>query len=144
MVILALDHGEKRIGLAVSDPLGIAAHGLPTLRSTTLQADIEALREIVADREVTEIVVGLPKNMDGSIGPQAEIAQEFGAQLEAALGLPVHFVDERLTSMRAERVLSDAGIRRRKGKSKVDRLAAQFILEQYLALRGLGEAEEEP
>ena len=143
MTILALDHGEKRIGMAVSDPLGIAAHGLPTLRSTNAKADIEAIRRVVEDREVTEIVLGLPKNMDGSIGPQAEIVQEFGEKLREALGLPVYLVDERLTSMRAERVLSDAGIRRRKGKSKVDRLAAQFILEQHLALRGQDDAEED-
>ena len=144
MAILAIDHGAKRIGLAISDALGIAAHGLPTLRRTTLERDLQAIRQIVEDRAVSEIVVGLPRNMDGSLGPQASLAQSFADEVEAATGLPVRLVDERLSSRRAERTLAQAGLTARKRKARVDRMAAQFILEQYLSLRRMGHAPPEP
>ena len=97
-----------------------------------------AIRSVALERGVTEIVVGLPINMDGSMGPQAKIVEEFAEKLGAALGLPVSLVDERLSSRRAERTLSDAGLTWRKAKGMVDRMAAQFILEQYMALRRTG------
>ena len=142
--LLGIDYGGKRIGLAASDSLGIAAHGLPTLKCTTPEHDLETIREIVEQRAVAALVVGLPRNMDGSLGPQAVEAEAFGRKLADDLGLPVHFVDERLTTQRAERTLAGAGMSRRKRKGRVDRMAAQFILQQYLDMQrhpGSGEAD---
>lgn len=135
MVILAVDYGEKRIGLAVSDPLGIAAHGLATLTSGGAEADAAAIAQTVREQEAEEVVVGLPVNMDGTEGQQAQICREFAERLTDILAVPVRLVDERLSSARAERVLGEAGLSYRKRKGKVDRLAAQFILEQYLQSR---------
>ena len=131
MSVLAIDYGERRIGLAASDRLGLAAHGLPTIVNTSPEDVVVALRRIVEEREVEEIVVGLPLNMDGSEGPQAEKTRAFGETLKA-LGLPVHFIDERLTSERAERTMKEAGLSFAKRRKRVDRMAAQFILRAYL------------
>jgi len=135
MTILAVDHGERRIGLAVSDEMGVAAHGLPTVRCAGGADDLERICEAARERGVDEIVVGLPRNMDGSEGAQAAAARAFGSMLGERLGLPVRFVDERLSSLRAERVLSESGVSLGKRKGMVDRMAAQFILEHYLSLR---------
>ena len=133
--ILGLDHGTKRIGLAVSDALGLAAHGLPTLSRAGMEVDLAAIAALVAEREIDEVVVGLPRNMDGSEGLQAKQARAFAARLREALGLPVSFEDERLTSERAQRALAEGGLTRGKRKQRVDRLAAQFILQQFLERR---------
>ena len=135
MRILGIDHGERRIGLALSDPLGIIAGGLPTLAVTSEEQAVDEIRQLVRTREVEQIVVGLPRNMDGSIGPQAELAQAFAAKLEA-LGKPVHLVDERLTTERAQRTMKDAGFSHGKRRKHVDRMAAQFILQAWLDGRG--------
>jgi len=134
MRTLGIDHGEKRIGLAVSDALGIAAHGLPTLENRSPQETIAAIRRIIAERNISEIVVGLPLNMDGSKGPQAQAALAFADSLRP-LGLPVHLVDERLTSERARRTLRESGLARSKQRRRVDRMAAQFILQTHLDTR---------
>ena len=131
MRTLGIDHGEKRIGLAVSDTLGIAAHGLPTLQNRSPQETLLAIRRIIAERNINEIVVGLPLNMNGSNGPQAQAATAFANSLKA-LGLPVHLVDERLTSERARRTLRESGLTRSKQRRLVDRIAAQFILQTHL------------
>jgi len=131
MRTLGIDHGEKRIGLAVSDTLGIAAHGLPTLQNRSPQETLHAIRRIIAERNISEIVVGLPLNMNGSNGPQAQAATAFANSLKA-LGLPVHLVDERLTSERARRTLRESGLTRPKQRRLVDRVAAQFILQTHL------------
>ena len=135
MRILGIDYGERRIGLAMSDALGLAAHGLPTLPNKSEKHVLDALRELIADHEVEEIVVGLPRNMNGSLGPQAETSMAFADKLRE-WGLPVHLVDERLTSERAKRVMTDAGLSRAKQRGKVDRMAAQFILQLYLDTDG--------
>ena len=129
--VLGIDYGHRHIGLAISDALGLAAHGLPTLSNKSEQQVLDALRELVQARDVGHIVVGLPRNMDGSLGPQAEKVMSFAERL-SALGRPVHFTDERLTTERAERVMKDAGLSRAKRRKKVDRLAATFILQLYL------------
>lgn len=134
MKILGIDHGEKRIGLAVSDALGIAAHGLPTLENRSIPETLNALRALIAERQITQLVVGLPLNMDGSEGPQALAARAFAEAL-APLSLPVHFIDERLTSDRARRILSESGLSRAKQRQRVDRMAAQFILQAFLDSR---------
>lgn len=134
MKILGIDHGEKRIGLAVSDALGIAAHGLPTLKNRSLPETLDALRAIITERQITQIVVGLPLNMDGSEGSQALAARAFAEAL-APLSLPVHFIDERLTSDRARRILRESGLSRVKQRQRVDRMAAQFILQAFLDSR---------
>ena len=108
--ILGLDHGTKRIGLAVSDALGLAAHGLPTLSRAGMEVDLAAIAALVAEREIDEVVVGLPRNMDGSEGLQAKQARAFAARLREALGLPVSFEDERLTSERAQRALAEGTV----------------------------------
>ena len=119
------------MGLGATAALGLVAHGLPTLLNESRPRTLEAIRELVEARDVGEIVVGLPRNMDGSLGPQAQKAMEFARAIEV-LGLPVHLVDERLTTERAERALREAGVRRSRRRSRRDRVAAQFILQSYL------------
>src|SRR5215510_15110833 len=108
--ILALDLGKKRIGLAISDPLGITAQGLPNLVRTNKRADLEALGRIAAEREAGMVLLGNPLNMRGDEGRQSGWVKEFAAAIEERLGLPVRFWDERLTSVEAERVLRSSGI----------------------------------
>ena len=115
----------------MSDALGLAAHGLPTLKNQSEEAVLDALRAIIEEHKVERIVVGLPRNMNGSLGPQARKVERFADTLHE-LGLPVHLMDERLTSERARRTLSDAGLSRIKRRRRVDRMAAQFILQLYL------------
>ena len=134
MRILGIDYGDRRIGLAVSDPLHLIAGGLETLTNTSEEQVLDYLRCLVVEREVSEIVVGLPRNMDGSLGPQAQKVMRFAEKLET-LGKPVHLADERLTTERAQRVMTDAGLSWQKRRKKVDRMAAQFILQGHLDAR---------
>lgn len=130
--ILAVDWGSARLGLAVSDPLGITVQGLPTVQCRGEDRDLDAIREHVERLEVSTVVVGLPRNMDGSLGPSAEAAQRFAERLRAHLDLPVHLWDERLTSLAAERLLAEAGVRSRARRGLVDRVAATMILQGFL------------
>ncbi len=130
--ILALDYGDKTIGVAVSDELGLTAQGVTVIRRSSRDADMVALRGLVDRFGIERIVVGLPRNMDGSIGPKARLAQRFGESLTAALGLPVEFEDERLTTAAAERALLEADVSRAGRRRVVDRLAASLILQGYL------------
>jgi len=130
--VLALDFGRRRIGLAVTDPLGVTVLGLPTLERTSLRHDLNVLAKIVRKRGVTEIVVGKPLNMDGTAGPAARKADEFAGRLREKLNLPVVLVDERLTSWEANELLDAQGASREKRKGKVDEIAAVLILEAYL------------
>lgn len=134
--ILGIDPGEKRIGLAMSDPLGITAQGIPTIQVKSPTDAIEQISLIARDKEVKKIVIGLPLNMDGSEGEQAKRAYYLGSQLEELLDLPIIFRDERLTSRQAELVLIEADMRRNKRKENIDRLAAQIILQCYLDEEG--------
>lgn len=130
--ILAVDWGRVRLGLAVSDDLGIAAHGLASLSRTGEVQDVEAIRTYTRELGVEAIVVGLPRNMDGSLGPSAQAAQAFARILNERLGVPVHLWDERLTTLAAERTLVGAGMRRRARRAVVDQVAATMILQGFL------------
>jgi putative Holliday junction resolvase len=130
--ILALDLGKKRIGLAISDPLGITAQGLPNLVRTNKRADLEALGELIREREVGEVLMGNPINMRGTEGRQSGWVREFAESIESRLGVPVKFWDERLTSVEAERVLRQSGISIEKRAAAVDRLSAVILLQSYL------------
>ncbi len=129
---MGLDVGDRTIGIAVSDPLGYTAQGITTVRRKSLEKDFDKLREIFKEYEILGIVVGLPKNMNGSIGPQAEKAMEFGQALEEEFGHKVIYWDERLTTMAAHRAMLEADMSRKKRKTLVDKIAATFILQGYL------------
>ena len=131
MRILGIDYGDRRIGLAVSDPGAIIARGLPTLRNEGEAEVLAAIRRLVEEHEIAAIVVGLPRNMDDSIGHQAQKTMRFAEGLKV-LGLPVHLVDERLTTEQAKRAMTEAGLSRAKQQSRMDRVAAQLILQIYL------------
>lgn len=133
--VLALDVGSRTIGMAVSDPLGITAQGLETIRRKNKRTDLAALADVLAKYDVSEIVVGLPLRMSGQEGTQAEKMREFVAMLEKEFGLPVHLIDERLTSVEANRVLRESEMSIRKRAGAVDRLAAVLILQNFLEMR---------
>lgn len=130
---MALDVGKKRIGLAVSDELGITAQGIETLQRTRVRDDIQALKEITKRRCVTMLLVGRPLHMSGSESRQSEYTREFAERLSKNLGLPVVYWDERLTSAEAERALRESGATLEQRKRSVDRMAAVLLLESYLA-----------
>jgi putative Holliday junction resolvase len=133
--ILGLDLGEVRIGLAISDETGTIASGLGVYTRKSLDEDLEHLKALAEQYGVERIVLGLPVNMDGSLGPKAQEAQEFNRRLEEALQIPVELFDERLTTQEAERVLIEADMSRRKRKRVRDQLAAVVILQGYLDRR---------
>jgi putative Holliday junction resolvase len=135
---LGMDLGTKRIGLALSDPLGWTAAPLPALSRVGWKKDLAAVRRLVETHAVLRIVVGLPLRMDGEPGEQARQAQEFAARLQAALGVPVETWDERLTTVQAERTLIDSDVRREQRRQIIDSLAASFILQAYLDYRNAG------
>lgn len=132
MRIMALDVGSKRIGVALSDPLKITAQGLETFQRTTLEKDVEGLWNLIDVHEVSQLVVGLPKNMDGSIGFKAEEIRQFVADLTAERSIEVIWVDERLTTVSAERALLEADVSRARRKKVIDKMAAVIILQSYL------------
>jgi len=129
---LGIDLGDRTIGLAVSDGLGLTAQGLPTLERHGGQRDLEALKTVCLEREIARVVVGLPRNMDGSEGPRAVKSRAFAATLRDSLGLPVFLWDERLSTAEAERVLLAADVSRKKRAAVIDMLAAQIILQGWL------------
>ena len=132
MRILALDHGSKRIGVAVSDELKLIAQPLEFIPAEPFSGFLTRLKELLRDKEVELVLVGLPRNMDGTYGPAALKAQEFVAALRAALSVPIKTWDERLTSVQANRVLIQGGVRRQQRKQKVDQMAAAILLQSYL------------
>jgi putative holliday junction resolvase len=133
--ILGLDVGEKTLGIAVSDELGLTAQGVTVRRRSSWADDRVFLRDLLARYDVEAIVVGLPKNMDGSLGPQARKTLAFVERLQQACAVPVLVWDERLTTQVAERVLLEANTTRHRRKQVRDRLAAQLILQSYLDWR---------
>ncbi|HWF47871.1 MAG TPA: Holliday junction resolvase RuvX [Bryobacteraceae bacterium] len=133
--VLALDVGKKRIGLAVSDELGLTAQGIETLQRTRIREDIESLGRIAAEWRVGLLLVGKPLHMSGDESRQSEYTREFAERLGNHLGLPVVFWDERLTSAEAERLLRDSGASLSQRKKAVDRMAAVLLLESYLENR---------
>lgn len=134
--ILGLDVGDRRIGVAVSDLLGMTAQPVETYTRVGYGPDVRHFKELAAAYETDQFLCGLPRNMDGSVGGQAERVRDFAAQLEAA-GLTVHYQDERMTTVSAERALLEADMRRDKRKQKVDMVAAVIILQAFLDAGGL-------
>jgi putative holliday junction resolvase len=133
--ILGLDVGARRIGVAVSDPLGLTAQGLETLHRKNKKHDFSFLHRIIRDYEVGEIVVGLPLRMSGAQGTQAEKIQAFAADLRKHFKLPVHLWDERLTSAEANRILRETDLSIEKRGQAVDRMAAILILQNWMDSR---------
>lgn len=131
---MGLDVGSKTVGVAISDAFGWTAQGLKTIQINEEQQEFgfEELGTIIKENEVSKIVVGLPKNMNGTIGPRGEASQHFAEELEKLFGLPVILWDERLTTMAAERVLLEADMSRKKRKKVIDKMAAVMILQGYL------------
>ena len=132
MRIMGLDLGDKTIGVAISDELGWTAQGLTIIQRKSEESDLAQLKELVRAYDVSEIVVGLPRNMDGSIGARGEICKAFADVLRENLNLQVHLWDERLTTVAAQRTLLEADTSRKKRKKVVDKIAAGFILQGYL------------
>ena len=132
MRILGLDVGQKTIGVAISDPLGYTAQGITTIRRTKKINDIEEVKRICNEYSVETIVVGLPKNMNGSIGFAGEKIQEFSELLKESINLEIVFWDERLTTVAAHRAMLEADLSRGKRKKIVDKVAATYILQGYL------------
>ncbi|MBP1904840.1 putative Holliday junction resolvase [Paenibacillus turicensis] len=132
MKILGLDYGDRRIGVSISDDLGWTAQGLEVIERRKEGQDLLRIAELVKQYEVEEIVVGLPKNMNGTIGPRGELCQAFASELSEKLQLPIHLWDERLSTVAAERTLLEADVSRKKRKGVVDKLAAALILQNYL------------
>jgi putative Holliday junction resolvase len=132
MRILALDHGTKRIGVAVSDELKMIAQPLEYILAEPFADFLTRLKELIHEKEVELILVGMPRNMDGTYGPAAQKVQEFVAVLKGALSVPIKFWDERLTSAQANRLLIQGNVRRNKRKEKVDKMAAAILLQSYL------------
>jgi len=132
----ALDVGEARIGVAVSDELGISAQGIGVVQRVGGRRDLEALATLLAPYTPAQLVVGLPLNMNGSEGPAATKARAFGEKAGAYLNLPVVYWDERLTTVAAERALLEADMSRRRRRQLVDQVAASLILQGFLARHG--------
>ncbi len=130
--LMGLDVGEKTIGIALSDELGFTAQPYETLKRKGDDEDLRVLRTLLEEREISTVVVGLPKNMDGSIGRQARRVAAFAEKIETVLDVPVVHWDERLSTVAAERVLIQADLSRAKRKKHVDKLAAAVILQGYL------------
>ncbi len=132
MRILALDHGSRRIGVAVSDELKVIAQPLEYIPAEPFAAFLTRLQELLQEKEVELILVGLPQNMDGSLGPAAQKVQEFVVALKSNVAVPITTWDERLTSVQANRLLIQGNVRREKRKEKVDKMAAAILLQSYL------------
>ena len=141
--ILALDLGARRIGLAVTDPLGITAQGIPTLQRKNKRSDLAQLRHLLAEYKIREIVVGHPLHMSGDISPKSQEASAFAEELHIEFGLPVHLWDERLTSSEANRLLRDSQISLKQRRQAVDRMAATLILQSFLAAREAAEVRRQ-
>jgi putative Holliday junction resolvase len=133
MRIAALDVGEARVGVAVSDELGITAQGVGVVRRVGGRRDLEAIAEVLRPYAPDRLVVGLPLSMSGAEGPQAARVRAFATDVATHLGLPLEFWDERLTTVAAERILLEADVSRRRRREVIDKVAATLILQGYLA-----------
>ncbi|MCR5717358.1 MAG: Holliday junction resolvase RuvX [Lachnospiraceae bacterium] len=135
MRIMGLDYGSKTVGVAISDPLLLTAQGITIIRrkeENKLRQTLAQIEELIVEYEVTEIVLGNPKNMNATLGERAELSAEFKEKLERRTGLPVVLWDERLTTVAADKLMMEAGVRREHRKDYVDQIAATFILQGYL------------
>jgi putative Holliday junction resolvase len=141
MRYLGLDVGDKRIGVALSDETGTLASGLPTLQRVGPKKDLKAIAELVRANEAGELVVGLPRKLDGTVGPQAQKVLAFIEELRGVVRVPIVPWDERFTSVVAHQALAEAQTSRRERKANVDKVAAILILQNYLDYRKVAEAE---
>jgi putative Holliday junction resolvase len=132
MRILALDHGTRRIGVAVSDETKTIAQPLEYIPAGPFADFLERLKKLLVEKEIDLIVVGLPRNMDGSHGPAAQKVETFAGVLKTAITIPIKLWDERLTSSQANKILIQGGVRRDRRKEKVDKMAAAILLQSYL------------
>ena len=142
---MGLDFGAKTVGVAISDPLLVTAQGIEIIRrkdENKLRQTLARIEELILAYQVEEIVLGLPKNMNDTLGARVELTNEFKEKLERRTGLPVHMWDERLTTVAADKAMMEAGIRRENRKEYVDKIAAVFILQGYLDLRSRKKQEE--
>ncbi len=137
--IMGLDVGDKTIGVAVSDPLGITAQGITTIRRKGINSDFSELEALIKEYSVSEVIIGLPKNMNNTIGPQGEKVLQFAEKFKNKFGMEVILQDERLTTVSAERLLIDADVSRKKRKGVIDKVAATYILNSYLEKTKKGE-----
>ncbi len=145
MRIMGLDYGSKTMGVAISDPLLITAQGIEIIRrekETKLRKTLARIEELITEYEVTEIVLGFPKNMNDTVGERAEKSLELKEMLERRTGLPVTMWDERLTTVAADKAMMEAGIRRENRKDYVDQIAATFILQGYLDSKAMQKQDE--
>lgn len=136
MRILGIDYGRKRIGLAISDPLCITAQGLPTLQRKDLEHDMDVLGGIIREWGIDEIVVGLPKKMDDTVGDSAQEVLALVEELRQRFPQTVHLVDERLSTVRAHRAMKEGGLSRKKRTERADKISAQLILQDFLDQKG--------
>ncbi len=144
MRIMGLDFGSKTVGVAISDALLLTAQGIEIIRrkeENKLRQTLARIEELIVEYEVGEIVLGLPKHMNATEGVRVELTQEFKEKLERRTGLPVTFWDERLTTVAADKIMMEAGIRREHRKEHVDRIAASLILQGYLDRRSMRKEE---
>lgn len=142
MRIMGLDFGAKTVGVAISDPLLITAQGIEIIRrkdENKLRRTLARIEELIGEYQVEEIVLGLPKNMNDTLGARVELTMEFKEKLERRTGLPVHTWDERLTTVAADKAMMEAGIRREDRKEHVDKIAAVFILQGFLDCKKMKE-----
>ena len=145
MRIMGLDFGAKTVGVAVSDTLLVTAQGIEIIGrkdENKLRQTLARIEELILEYQVEEIVLGLPKNMNDTLGARVELTNEFREKLERRTGLPVHMWDERLTTVAADKAMMEAGIRRENRKEYVDKIAAVFILQGYLDLQSRKKQEE--
>ena len=144
MRIMGLDFGSKTVGVAVSDPLGITAQGVEIVRRKSpnkLRQTLARIEELIREYDVEELVLGYPKNMNGTEGERCEKTREFKELLEKRTGLPVALWDERLTTVAADRSMMEAGLGRYERKEYVDEIAAVFILQGYMAAKAIKTGE---
>ncbi|MEG0773254.1 Holliday junction resolvase RuvX [Clostridium sp.] len=132
MRVLGLDIGDRTIGVAISDPLGFTAQGITTIRRKKIEYDIEELLKICMEYNVDTIISGLPKNMNGTLGPQSEKVMEFCQVLKEHIDVPIKYWDERLTTVAAHKAMLESNMSRDKRKKVVDKIAATYILQGYL------------
>ena len=130
--IIGLDVGDKTIGVALSDLLQLTAQGLTTIRRESKVKDYAALKEIIDEYDIKKVVVGLPKNMNNTIGPQGEKTMKFAEKIKNKFNVEIIYVDERMTTMSAEKMLIASDVRREKRKTVIDKVAATYILQLYL------------
>ena len=146
MRIMGLDYGSKTVGVAISDAMLITAQGIEIIRrkdENKLRQTLARIEELIVEYEVTEIVLGLPKNMNDTMGPRVEATLEFQEKLERRTGLPVYTWDERLTTVSADKTMMEAGVRRENRKEYVDMIAAVLILQGFLDRRAMEKKTEE-